>query len=93
MVEIVSPVTEAVSNPMQAAPSGTPQQVIAAAVSPIAPGAILATINQTMAATGFGRTKVNALVNAGTLVARKVGRSTRIEVASILALGSAEAQV
>lgn len=51
--------------------------------SAILPGAILATVNQAMAALGLGRTKINALMNDGRLIRRKVDRSTLIEVESI----------
>lgn len=49
-------------------------------------GAILATVNQTMAALGLGRTKVNDLMNVRTLVRVKVGGRTMITVESIRAL-------
>lgn len=49
-------------------------------------GAELATVNQAMAALGFGRTKINELMNDGRLVRVKVDGSTRITVESIRAL-------
>lgn len=52
----------------------------------IKPGAIWATVREAMSATGLGRTKINELMNDGTLVRKKFGRATRIEVASIRAL-------
>jgi hypothetical protein len=48
-------------------------------------GALLATVKQAEAALGFGRTKINELMNDGTLARVKVGGATRIEVASIRA--------
>jgi hypothetical protein len=68
-------------------PFSAPAQPGASIVAPpIPPGALLASVKQTMAATGFGRTKVNAMMKDGTLKWSKVGHSTRIEVASIMAL-------
>ncbi len=50
---------------------------------PIKPGDLLASIAQTTRVTGLGRTKVNGLMNDGTLVKKKVGRRTLITVESI----------
>lgn len=52
----------------------------------ITPGALTATVKQTMAATGLGRTTINKLMNDETLVRVPVGRRTLITVASIRAL-------
>ena len=52
----------------------------------IPPGAIFATVAQTEAALGFGRTKINEMMNDGRLVKHKIDGATRIEVASIMAL-------
>ena len=49
-------------------------------------GALLATIRQTQAALGLGRTKVNELMNSGRLVRREIDGGVRIEVSSIRAL-------
>lgn len=54
-------------------------------------GALLATVKQAQAALGFGRTKINELMNDGTLVRRDIGRAVRIEVASIQALAQSSA--
>lgn len=51
-------------------------------------GALLATVKQAEAALGFGRTKINELMNDGTLVRVKKGHAVRIEVASIRAFAA-----
>lgn len=56
--------------------------------SAIPPGALLATVKQAEAALGFGRTKINGLMNDGTLVRVKKGHAVRIEVASIRAFAN-----
>ena len=69
----------------------TVAEPIARQVAPpeaIPPGAVLVTVKQAMAALGLGRTKINALMNDGRLVKRKVDRSTLIEVESIRRLAS-----
>lgn len=55
----------------------------------IPPGAILCTIKQAGKALGFGRTKVNDLMNSGQLKRQMVGNSPRITVESIRILGGA----
>lgn len=50
---------------------------------PIIPGDLVASVAQTMQVTGLGRTKINELMNDGTLVRRKMGRRTLIAVESI----------
>lgn len=56
----------------------------------IPPGAILCTIKQAGGALGFGRTKVNELMNSGRLERRMVGSSPRITVASVEGLARAK---
>lgn len=52
----------------------------------IPPGALLATVKQAQAALGYGRTKINELMNAGRLERVDDVGGTRITVASIRAL-------
>lgn len=52
----------------------------------IPPGAIFATVAQAEAALGFGRTKINEMMNDGRLVRHKIDGATRITVASLQAL-------
>ncbi|KQN93066.1 hypothetical protein ASE95_10820 [Sphingomonas sp. Leaf231] len=54
--------------------------------SAIPNGALLATVRQVEAALGFGRTKVNELINAGRLERVKIDGGVRITVASVKAL-------
>ncbi len=49
----------------------------------IPPGAITISVDQAMQATGIGRTKINQMMNDGTLDRRKSGRRTLITVESI----------
>jgi hypothetical protein len=49
----------------------------------IPPGAILCTIKQAGEALGFGRTKVNELMNAGQLERREINGAVRITVESV----------
>lgn len=53
------------------------------APAPILPGDVVASVAQAMRATGLGRTKINELMNDGTLVRKKLGRRTLISVESI----------
>ncbi len=69
-----------------AQPAATPPRRRGPDVAAIPRGALVASIAQTQQATGLGRTKINELINEGTLASTKVGRSVRIEVASIMAL-------
>lgn len=50
---------------------------------PIRDGDLTATIAQVMQSTGIGRTKINDLMNDGTLVRKKIGSRTVITVESI----------
>ena len=58
---------------------------------PISPGDVVASVAQAMRATGLGRTKINELMNEGTLVRKKVGRRTLVTVESIERLVGARA--
>tara|TARA_R110000751_G_scaffold2018_8_gene8929 strand:+ start:279114 stop:279794 length:681 start_codon:yes stop_codon:yes gene_type:complete len=51
--------------------------------APILSGDVVASVAQAMRATGLGRTKINELMNEGTLVRKKLGRRTLITVESI----------
>lgn len=55
----------------------------ARAVKPIMPGDLTVSINQVMAATGLGRTKINQLIRNKVLEHTKVGRRTLISVKSL----------
>ncbi|WP_230832381.1 hypothetical protein [Qipengyuania citrea] len=55
----------------------------AKAPPPILPGDVVSSVAQAMRATGLGRTKINDLMNDGTLVRKKMGRRTLITVESI----------
>lgn len=50
---------------------------------PIRQGDLVASVAQAIQATGLGRTKINELMNDGTLVRKKTGRRTLITVESI----------
>lgn len=52
-------------------------------VPPIQPGDLMASVAQTMQATGLGRTKVDELMRKGELVRKKVGRRSLVTVESI----------
>ena len=54
-----------------------------AEVPPIAPGAVVAPVNQAMATLNMGRTKITELMNDGTLERMAPGRPVRIKTASI----------
>jgi hypothetical protein len=56
------------------------------APAPIPPGALWVTVKEAQQITGFGRTKINELMNDGRFVRRRVDSAVRIEVASIKAL-------
>ncbi|WP_267381072.1 MULTISPECIES: hypothetical protein [unclassified Sphingomonas] len=60
--------------------------------SAIRPGALLATIAETQAALGIGRTKVNELMKSGRLVRKTIDGGVRIEVASIMAIAGVSAE-
>ncbi len=55
-------------------------------VAAIPPGALAVSVQQAQKALGLGRTKINELMNDGTLSKTKIGRAVRIDVASIHAL-------
>ncbi|MEH3103698.1 MAG: hypothetical protein PGN12_07305 [Sphingomonas phyllosphaerae] len=57
--------------------------------SAIPDGAFLATVKQVEAALGFGRTKVNELMNQGRLERVAIDGGVRITVASVMALAGA----
>lgn len=50
---------------------------------PILPGDLVASVAQAMQVTGLGRTKINELMNDGTLARKKLGRRTLISLEGI----------
>lgn len=74
-------------------PVGVPQPAAAPKRRPdpgaIPDGALLATVKQVEAALGFGRTKVNELMNQGRLQRVAIDGGVRITVASVMALSGA----
>lgn len=59
------------------------QDIAKKEIPPIMPGALTASVRQTMQVTGLGRTKIDQLMREGTLVRQKVGARSLITVESI----------
>jgi hypothetical protein len=85
----VQPVVEAVAIvPSSAAPAAVPKKRVRQGLPE---GAVMVTVAQAEAATGLGRTTIDKLMKAGTLVRVKVGSRTLITVESIRALIAVDA--
>jgi hypothetical protein len=84
----VQPVPEAAAIvPSSAAPAAVPTKRVPQGLPE---GAVMVTVAQAEAATGLGRTTIDKLMKAGTLIRVKVGSRTLITVESIRALIATE---